>query len=83
MMGGLSRGPERAARFERRLADIAEAEERRRRRQRWIDAAGLGIPVLVRRLAARRGASAWDWQARRHRLFGDPSRGVQERDAPR
>lgn len=82
-MSGPSRGPERAARFERRLAEVEEAEARRRRRRRRLDLATLGILPLIRRIAARRGASAWDWQVGRHRLFGDPSRMVQERDDPR
>lgn len=32
--------------------------------------------------AARRGASAWDWQAGRHRLFGRPAERVQMADRP-
>lgn len=34
------------------------------------------VPQVVARLAARRGARAWDWKAQRHRLLGDPSRRV-------
>lgn len=45
--------------------------------------AALMTVAAVRRFAERRGASAWDWQTGRHRLFGDPSRKVQERDEPR
>lgn len=33
-------------------------------------------------LAAKRGASAWDWRAQRYRLLGDPSRVVQDLDDP-
>lgn len=36
----------------------------------------------ARALARRRGASAWDWQAQRYRLLGDPSAEVQRRDRP-
>lgn len=51
----------------------------------------VGIPVgvvtvLVRRwsqrYASRRGATAWDWQRRRHVVHGDPSRSVQQRTGP-
>jgi len=47
---------------------------------------GLGAAVVsrptLRRVAARRGALAWDWQAQRYRLVGDPSARVQELDRP-
>lgn len=43
---------------------------------------GAATVVLVRRIAAGRGASAWDWQAGRHRLFGDPSLQVRGQDGP-
>ncbi|MDX1658589.1 MAG: hypothetical protein R3343_07205 [Nitriliruptorales bacterium] len=56
----------------------------------WAGAAiGLAVAVAVlgaRRLllawAPRRGASAWDWQAQRYRVLGDPSKTVQELDRP-
>lgn len=35
---------------------------------------------LVRRMAAARGALAWDWQAGRYRLWGNPSARVQALD---
>lgn len=75
-------GVDRQDRFRRRLAGIERVDERRARRRRRLDLLALGIPALIRRIAARRGASAWDWQAGTHRLFGDPSREVQERDRP-
>ena len=34
------------------------------------------------RLAPRRGASAWDWQAQRYRLHGRPADRVQALDRP-
>ncbi|MBW3658268.1 MAG: hypothetical protein KY457_06495 [Actinobacteria bacterium] len=42
---------------------------------------GVGLVLLrrwVRRAAAARGATAWDWQRRRHVVRGDPSRSVQQ-----
>lgn len=36
--------------------------------------------VSVRRLAARRGATAWDWQLQRHRLLANPSERVRASD---
>lgn len=40
------------------------------------------LQKTVERTARRRGASAWDWRARRYRLLGNPSRAVQDRDDP-
>lgn len=82
-MNGPPDGPDRDERFRRRLAEVEEREERRARRRRRLDLASLGIAPLIRRIAARRGAQAWDWRAGRHRLFGDPSREVRDRDEPR
>lgn len=49
-----------------------------------VAAVGLavGAAALARRLAVRRGAAAWDWQAGRHRLLGNPSQQVRSRDEP-
>lgn len=56
---------------------------------RGVVGAGAGLLLVVvvaavRRLldraAARRGASAWDWRARRYRLTGNPSAEVQGLD---
>lgn len=38
---------------------------------------------VARRLARRRGATAWDWQLQRHRLLGNPSEEVRRRDPPK
>lgn len=44
---------------------------------------GVGLYLLMSVAARRRGARAWDWQAQRYRLIGDPSRRVQRMDEPR
>lgn len=43
---------------------------------------GLGLRSVAARVAAGRGAQAWDWRAERHRLLGDPSRDVRALDEP-
>ncbi len=55
----------------------------------WGAAAAAGVAGLflagrrvAERLAERRGPEAWDWQAGRHRLLGQPARRVQELDRP-
>ncbi len=47
----------------------------------------LAVGVLGARIAARvavrRGAEAWDWQAGRHRVLGRPAKRVQDLDRPK
>lgn len=51
-----------------------------------LGAAAAAVVVLgaaaLRRAAVARGARAWDWQAQRHVLLGDPSAEVRAADGP-
>ena len=47
-----------------------------------VGAVAVAAALLAGRLAARRGASAWDWQAQRYRLHGRPADRVQALDRP-
>lgn len=50
-----------------------------------LGAVGLtAVGLLVARwIAARRGATAWDWQLQRHRLIANPSERVRDLDEER
>ncbi|MFP5309977.1 MAG: hypothetical protein ACLGIR_10430 [Actinomycetes bacterium] len=47
-----------------------------------LGVAAAAVTLAARGLARRRGARAWDWQVGRHRLLGDPSAEVRDRDVP-